>query len=324
MSRVKSVLLAGLPLAAALLWTPPAAADWALNLQKPVTPIATDILNLHNAILLICVIIFVGVFSVMFYSIYAHRKSKGHEASQFSHSSKLELVWSVIPALILIGMAVPSTATLIKMENTAHADMTVRITGYQWLWNYNYLGKNVSFYSRLSTPSAQIDNLEPKDPHYLLEVDHPLVLPINEKVRFLITGGDVIHSWWVPQLGVKKDAIPGYVNEAWALIEKEGTYRGQCAELCGKDHGFMPIVVKAVSKDEFAKWIASKQQENKSADTGDSSSQSSAASGDAGRSVSRQGTDGGNADTRASAASPERSVRTTTVAWRSAGVADSQ
>ncbi|MGA8262182.1 MAG: cytochrome c oxidase subunit II [Arenicellales bacterium] len=321
---MKSVLLAGLPLAAALLWTPPAAADWALNLQKPVTPIATDILNLHNAILLICVIIFVGVFSVMFYSIYAHRKSKGHEASQFSHSSKLELVWSVIPALILIGMAVPSTATLIKMENTAHADMTVRITGYQWLWNYNYLGKNVSFYSRLSTPSAQIDNLEPKDPHYLLEVDHPLVLPINEKVRFLITGGDVIHSWWVPQLGVKKDAIPGYVNEAWALIEKEGTYRGQCAELCGKDHGFMPIVVKAVSKDEFAKWIASKQQENKSADTGDSSSQSSAASGDAGRSVSRQGTDGGNADTRASAASPERSVRTTTVAWRSTGVADSQ
>ena len=324
MSRVKSVLPAGLPLAA-LLWTPPAAADWALNLQKPVTPIATDILNLHNLILLICVIIFVGVFSVMFYSIYAHRKSKGHEASQFSHSTKLEFVWSVIPAIILIGMAVPSTATLIKMENTAHADMTVKITGYQWLWNYDYLGKNVSFYSRLSTPSAEIDNLEPKDKHYLLEVDKPLVLPVHEKVRFMITGGDVIHSWWVPALGVKKDAIPGYVNEAWARIEKEGIYRGQCAELCGKDHGFMPIVVKAVSKDEFDKWIASKQEENKSGDTGDSgSNQSSAASGDAGQATSQKDPDGDDADTRASAPSPGGSVHTTTVAWRSTGVADSQ
>ena len=268
MSRMKSVLFAALPLAAAaLLWAPTAAADWAMNLQKPESPLAADILDLHNLILIICVIIFVGVFSVMFYSLYAHRKSKGHKPAQFSHSTKLEFVWSAIPAIILVGMAIPSTATLIKMENTAKADMTVKITGYQWLWQYEYMGKKVSFYSRLSTPSAEIDNEEPKDEHYLLEVDKPLVLPVNEKVRFLITGGDVIHSWWVPSLGVKKDAIPGYINEAWTRIEKPGTYRGQCAELCGKDHGFMPIVVKAVSQDEFAKWIDSQAKDSGSGDT---------------------------------------------------------
>lgn len=257
MSRIKFVILAGMALVAvALLTVEPAAAEWALNLQAPKSPIAKDILDLHNTIFIICVVIFVGVFSVMFYSFYAHRKSKGFKPSQFSHSTRLELVWSAIPAIILIGMAIPSTATLIKMEDTANADMTVKITGYQWLWHYDYLGKGVDFYSRLSTPSAQIDGLAPKDEHYLLEVDQPLVLPVNKKIRFLITGADVIHAWWVPALGVKKDAIPGYINESWTRILEEGTYRGQCAELCGKDHGFMPIVVKAVSQQEFQDWVA--------------------------------------------------------------------
>jgi len=260
MSRLKSVLFAGLaPVAAALLTMRSAAAEWGLNLPPPVSPIGADILSLHNWILIICAVIFVLVFLVMFYSIYAHRKSKGHKPSQFSHSTRLEFVWSAIPAIILIGMAIPSTATLIDMEDTEEADMTVKITGYQWLWQYEYMDHDVDFYSRLATPSAQINNQEGKNANYLLEVDNPLVLPVDKKVRFLITANDVIHSWWVPRLGVKKDAIPGFVNETWALIEEEGTYRGQCTELCGKDHGFMPIVVKAVSQEEFDQWVADRQ-----------------------------------------------------------------
>jgi len=272
MSRLKSVLFAGLSLAAAaILSMRPAAAEWALNLPEPVSPLGADILNLHNLIMLICAVIFVGVFAVMFYSIYAHRKSKGARPAKFSHSTKLEFVWSAIPAVILIGMAIPSTATLIDMEDTEQADMTVKITGYQWLWQYEYLDHDVDFYSRLSTPSAQINNQEDKTPNYLLEVDEPLVLPVDTKVRFLITSNDVIHAWWVPKLGVKKDAIPGFVNEVWTLIEKEGTYRGQCAELCGKDHGFMPIVVKAVSQEEFEDWVASQGAEGDGGgDTADS------------------------------------------------------
>lgn len=260
MSRMKSVLFAGLSLAtAAMLLMRSAAAEWGLNLPRPVSPLGTDILNLHNLIMIICAVIFVGVFSVMFYSLYAHRKSKGYKASQFSHSTRLEFVWSAVPAIILIGMAIPSTATLIEMEDTEVADMTVKVTGYQWLWQYEYLDHDVSFYSRLATPSSQINNLEDKSPDYLLEVDEPLVLPVDTKVRFLITANDVIHAWWVPEFGVKKDAIPGFVNEVWTLVEEEGTYRGQCAELCGKDHGFMPIVVEAVSQEEFEEWVASRQ-----------------------------------------------------------------
>lgn len=260
MSRVKSVLFAGLSLATvAILSMRSAAAEWGLNLPPAVSPVGKDILNLHNLILIICVVIFVVVFGVMFYSIYAHRKSKGHTPAQFSHSTRLEFVWSAIPAIILVGMAIPSTATLIDMEDTEQADMTVKITGYQWLWQYEYMDHNVDFYSRLSTPSAQINNEQSKNQNYLLEVDNELVLPVGQKVRFLITANDVIHSWWVPRLGVKKDAIPGFINEAWTLIEEEGTYRGQCTELCGKDHGFMPIVVKAVSQEEFDQWVASRQ-----------------------------------------------------------------
>ena len=261
MLRFIKSLVVGVTAMVVLAVADPASAEWGLNLPTPVTPIGEEILNLHNLIMLICAIIFVGVFGVMFYSLYAHRKSKGHEASQFSHSTKAEIIWSVIPALILIGMAVPSTIALIHMEDTTEADMTVKVTGYQWKWRYDYIESGVFFYSNLSTPRAQILNLEEKGPDYLLEVDKELVLPVGKKVRFLITANDVIHAWWIPEMAVKKDAIPGFINEVWARIEKPGTYRGQCAELCGKDHGFMPIVVRAVSEQEFDAWIADKLAE---------------------------------------------------------------
>ena len=250
--------------------TPAHAQRWGLNLPEPVSPIGHEILALHNWIMLICAIIFVVVFSVMFYSIYAHRKSKGHEASQFSHSTFAEILWTVVPVLILVGMAIPATATLINMEDTSEADLTVKITGYQWKWNYQYMDHGLSFYSNLATPREQIENKAEKSENYLLEVDKHLVLPINKKIRFLVTANDVIHSWWVPELAVKKDAIPGFINEVWTLIEKPGIYRGQCTELCGKDHGFMPVVVEAVTEEEFDAWIAknvaAQEQQN---DTGD-------------------------------------------------------
>lgn len=236
-------------------------AAWDLNIRPPVSPVGEEILWLHNLIMLICAIIFVGVFSVMFYSLYAHRKSKGHKPAQFSHSTALELVWTAIPFLILVGMAIPATATLIRMEDTSNAQLTVKITGYQWKWGYEYIGHDVSFYSNLSTPRAQIEGSEAKGEHYLLEVDKPLVLPTDTKIRFLVTANDVIHSWWIPAFGVKKDAIPGYVNGVWTYIEKPGIYRGQCTELCGKDHGYMPIVVDARSPEEFEKWLTSQKQQ---------------------------------------------------------------
>lgn len=233
--------------------------EWGLNLPPPSTPIASRILDLHNAIMLVCLVIFVVVFGVMFYSLYAHRKSRGHKAHQFSHNSKLEVVWTVIPFLILVGMAIPSTATLLFMEDTTDSDLTVKITGYQWKWQYEYLDHDIDFFSNLSTPRAQIENREPKGEHYLLEVDNPVVLPANRKIRFLLTSNDVIHAWWIPKFGVKKDAIPGYINEFWANIDEPGDYRGQCAELCGKDHGFMPIVASVMAEEEFDTWIADQQ-----------------------------------------------------------------
>lgn len=260
MSRSKlSAAIIGL----AVPWLPvvPAMADYGLNLPPPVSPIGDEILSLHNLIMLICLIIFVVVFSFMFYSIYAHRKSKGHKAAQFSHSTRLEIVWSVIPFVILIGMAIPSTATLIRMEDTSQADVTVKITGYQWKWRYEYLDHGIAFNSNLSTPRDQIENRSAKGDNYLLEVDKPLVLPTGTKVRFLITANDVIHSWWVPELAVKKDGIPGFINEIWTLIKKPGIYRGQCTELCGKDHGFMPVVVDARSPEDFQAWLAANKQE---------------------------------------------------------------
>ena len=236
-----------------------ATAEYALNLPPPVSSTAAEILTLHNLILLICFIIFILVFSVMFYSMFAHRKSKGAKAASFHHSTTLEIIWTVIPVLILIGMAVPSTATLIRMEDTTQSDMTVKITGYQWFWQYEYLEDNVNFYSKLSTPRAQIEGREEKGENYLLEVDREVVLPVDKKIRFLFTAADVIHAWWIPQLGVKKDAIPGYITESWVRIDEPGVYTGQCAELCGKDHGFMPIVVRAVTEEEYAQWVAENQ-----------------------------------------------------------------
>jgi cytochrome c oxidase subunit 2 len=223
--------------------------EW--NFQPPVTTIADQIIGLHEYIFWICVVIFVGVFGVMFYSLFKHRKSVGHQAAQFHENTLVEVVWTVIPFLILLFMAYPATKTILAMHDTASPDMTIKVTGYQWKWNYDYVQDGFGFYSNLSTPHAQIVNLAPKGDHYLLEVDNPMVVPAGAKVRLLITAGDVIHSWWVPAFGVKQDAIPGFVRDTWFRADKPGIYRGQCA----KEHGFMPIVVEVKSKDDYATWL---------------------------------------------------------------------
>jgi cytochrome c oxidase subunit 2 len=250
--------LAGAALAAAVPGTALAAREW--NLQTPVTPIARQMYDLHTFIFWICVVIFVAVFGVMFYSIFRHRKSVGHEAHQFHENTTVEIVWTVIPFLILLFMAFPATKTILAMKDTTAPDMTVKITGYQWKWNYDYLQEGFGFYSNLATPLAQIENRAPKGENYLLEVDNPMVVPVDTKVRVLITAGDVLHAWWVPAFGVKQDAIPGFVRDSWFKAEKTGIYRGQCAELCGKEHGFMPIVVEVKSKDDYAKWVAEQKK----------------------------------------------------------------
>ena len=247
-----------------------ASADWLLNMPKGVTEISHAAWNLHMLILGICTLIAIGVFGVMIWSMLHHRKSKGYQAAQFHHSTTAEIVWTIIPFFILIGMAIPAAGTLIKMEDFSGTDMTVKITGYQWKWQYTYVDEGIDFYSTLDAASnaarqtgavgwgmAELDKLrQVNDGNYLLEVDKPLVLPVGKKVRLLLTSNDVIHAWWVPELAIKKDAVPGYVNEMWTKIEKPGTYRGQCAELCGRDHGFMPVVVKAVSEAEYLAWVA--------------------------------------------------------------------
>jgi len=244
--------------AAAITALAPAAALAArqYNLQDPVTPIATQIFDLHTYIMWICVVIFIGVFSVMFYSIFAHRKSKGHQAAQFHENTLVEVVWTIIPFLILLFMAFPATRTVLAMKDASAPDMTVKVTGYQWKWGYDYLDDGFGFYSNLSTPYQQIHGEQPKGEHYLLEVDNPLVVPAGKKVRLLITANDVLHSWSVPAFGVKQDAIPGFVRDTWFKAEQPGIYRGQCSELCGKEHGFMPIVVEVKSTDDYAKWLA--------------------------------------------------------------------
>ena len=246
-----------------LAWSAGAQAELGLNMPRGVTSISQQVYDLHMLIFWICVVIGVVVFGVMFWSIYHHRKSLGAVPAQFHESTLVEVVWTVIPMLILIGMAVPATKTLVSMYDTRDAELTVKVTGYQWRWQYDYINEDVGFLSVLSTPSAQIRNVAAKSEHYLLEVDNPLVVPVGKKVRILTTAADVIHSWWVPELGWKKDAIPGFINESWTLIEKPGIYRGQCAELCGKDHGFMPIVVKAVPEAEFKRWLADMKAKSK-------------------------------------------------------------
>lgn len=231
-----------------------------LNMTPGVTPISHDIYQLHMIVFWVCVVIGIVVFGVMIYSMIRHRKSKGHEPAKFHGSVLVELVWTIVPFLFLIVMAVPATIVLIRMDNDAKSDVNIKVTGYQWKWQYEYLDYGISFFSNLSTPYEQTQNKEPKGQWYLLEVDHPLVLPIHKKVRFLVTSNDVIHSWWVPALGIKRDAIPGFIHEAWARIEKPGTYRGQCAELCGMNHGFMPIVVIAKTEADFDQWVAEQKQ----------------------------------------------------------------
>ncbi|WP_404342036.1 cytochrome c oxidase subunit II [Pseudoalteromonas mariniglutinosa] len=230
------------------------------NMREGVTDISNNVYQLHMTIFIICCVIGVIVFAVMFWALIHHRKSKGAKPAQFHESTKVEILWTAIPFVILIAMAIPATKTLIAMEDASKADITIKVTGSQWKWHYEYMGEDVSYYSILSTPKAQIDNQAEKTANYLLEVDKPLVLPINKKVRFLMTSDDVIHSWWVPDFAVKKDANPGFINEAWTRINEVGTYRGQCAELCGKDHGFMPVVVEALPEDEFANWLADAKQ----------------------------------------------------------------
>lgn len=238
---------------------------WQLNMARGVTPTAHAAYDAHMIVLIVCVVIGVIVFGAMAYAMFAFRKSRGAVAdTEFTHSTKLEIIWTAVPVLILIALAFPATSGLMRMYDTRDAEMTVKVTGYQWMWKYEYLGEGVDFTSRLDRKSDEVrqsgvDARTANLPHYLLDVDNPLVLPVNTKIRFVLTADDVIHAWWVPALGWKQDAIPGIVNEAWADIETPGVYRGQCAELCGKDHGFMPIVVRAVSKADYQAWLASEQ-----------------------------------------------------------------
>lgn len=234
----------------------PAYADWQMNMPQGVTPVSHDMYNLHMIAMIVCLFIGIAVFGVMIYSLIHHRKSRNYEAASFHENTRLEIIWTILPFLILIGLAIPATKVLMRMEDTQASDVTIKIVGSQWKWQYQYLDQGISYFSNLATPYAQIQNEAKKNKWYLLEVDKPLVVPINKKLRFLVTSTDVIHSWWVPKLGVKRDAIPGFMHESWAIIEKPGTYRGQCTELCGVNHAYMPIVVKAVSQQEFAAWVA--------------------------------------------------------------------
>jgi cytochrome c oxidase subunit II len=234
-----------------------------LNFQTPVTAIAADIYVLHNWMIGICVAIFVAVFGVMFYSILKHRKSLGHKSASFHESTTVEIAWTVVPFVIVVLMALPATKTVVAMKDTSNADITIKATGMQWKWGYDYLkgdGEGVAFLSALSTPRDQIQGTAPKGDNYLLEVDHPLVVPVNKKIRIVTTANDVIHAWGVPALGVKQDAIPGFVRDTWFKAEKIGTYRGNCYELCGKEHAFMPIVVNVVSEEDYAKWVAEQKK----------------------------------------------------------------
>lgn len=238
---------------------------WQVNMTPGVTDIGAKIYDLHMIVFWICVWIGVVVFGLMFYSVITHRKSKGAKPADFHESTSVEIAWTVVPFIILIVMAFPATTTLLAIYDTDDADLDIMVTGYQWKWKYEYLdanGDNVTFFSNLRTNKTEIYNEDAKGEHYLLEVDEPMVIPVNKKVRFLITANDVIHAWWVPDLAVKKDAIPGFINEAWTRVNKTGVYRGQCAELCGRDHGFMPIVVNVVEDAEYATWLGEKKAQS--------------------------------------------------------------
>jgi cytochrome c oxidase subunit 2 len=237
------------------------ALEW--NLRPAGSKLAADIHELHEYVMILCTLIFIGVFGFMFWSVYAHRKSKGHKAEQFHENTTVEILWTVIPALILIVIAWPTTRVVVAQKDTSNPELTIKVTGYQWKWGYDYVkgeGEGISFVSTLATPRDQIEGREAKGEHYLLEVDNELVVPVGRKIRILTTAADVIHSWWVPSFGAKQDAIPGFIRDLWFRAEKTGTFRSQCVELCGKEHGFMPIVVKVVSQDEYSKWVGEKMK----------------------------------------------------------------
>lgn len=240
-------------------------------MPRGVTGISNEVYGLHMLVFGICVVIAILVFGAMIWSIIHHRKARGVEPAKFSHSARVEIVWTVIPIIILVAMAVPAADTLIRMEDTRNSDLTVKVTGYQWMWQYEYLDQDVRFFSRLAEESNRARQLRSginvrEVENYLLDVDRPLVVPVGAKVRLLLTSNDVIHSWWVPDFGGKKDAIPGFINEFWFQAEEVGTYRGQCAELCGRDHGFMPVVVEVVSADEYSAWLAGQSPDTAVAD----------------------------------------------------------
>jgi cytochrome c oxidase subunit 2 len=262
--RVVKCLVALLCLA----WHPGVAlADYKLNLQTPATALGDRIYDLHTIITLICVVIFIGVFGAMFYAVFKHRKSVGHQAAHFHENTLVEVIWTLVPCVILVAMAIPATTALVDMRDTSQPELTVKVTGYQWKWGYDYLrgeGEGISFYSTLSTPREQIDGRDAvgrsKNPNYLLEVDNSLVVPAGKKVRVLVTAQDVIHAWYVPALSIKQDAIPGFIRDAWFKAERPGTYRGQCAELCGKEHGFMPIVVEVMEPAKYTAWANAQKE----------------------------------------------------------------
>lgn len=269
--KKKKQLFAGLVLMALGLGT--AQADYTLNLMKGVTKVSNDIYDLHMLILWICVFIGIAVFGTMFYSIYHHRKSKGHKAEQFHENTTVEIIWTIIPTLILISMAIPATKAMIELDDVQESEMSIKVTGHQWKWEYEYLDNGIHFFSSLdeaSNKARQMNSgIDPRSvPHYLLNVDKPLVIPTKKKIRFVFTSADVIHSWWVPDLGWKKDTNPGFINESWTSVDKAGTYRGQCTELCGKDHGFMPIVVIAMDEPDYNAWV----EQQKAAATAEASS----------------------------------------------------
>jgi cytochrome c oxidase subunit 2 len=257
-------------LAAVLASLPAAAlAAWELNMPVGVTELSRRIHALHMLILWVCVAIATAVFGVMIYSIVKFRRSQGAVASNFDHSTRAEILWTIIPVMILVGMAIPAAATLVRIEDTRNSDLTVKVTGYQWRWHYEYLDRNVAFFSSITREADAARQLDSGVDvgtvrNYLLDVDRPLVVPLGKKVRVLLTAGDVIHAWWVPAFGMKKDAIPGFVNELWFRAEQVGIYRGQCTELCGRDHAFMPIVVDVRSQEDFDSWLKS-QQDGKTA-----------------------------------------------------------
>jgi cytochrome c oxidase subunit 2 len=268
MNMVKRAFAAGVAL---ILGASPAMAAWSdVNLRVGVTELSREIYGLHMLILWICVAIAVAVFAVMIYSIATFRKSKGAVPATFDHNTKAEVIWTVIPVLILVGMAVPAARTLVKIDDTRGSELTVKVTGYQWKWQYEYVDHGVSFYSTLARSSDEARQLDsgvaPQSvANYLLEVDNPLVVPQGRKVRVLVTANDVIHAWWVPDFGMKKDAIPGYINELWFRADKTGVYRGQCAELCGRDHGFMPVVVEVKTQAEFDAWLEAQKASRQAA-----------------------------------------------------------